>query len=390
MYTSAVHLDPTHNELSLWLLNGTTLRIALRMGYHREPSHSNVFSPFEAEMRRRIWHQLYIFDVLTSFMIGLPDMIRQIQSDIRQPSNLLDTDFGPESTTLPPSRPIHETSAVTFYIVKSDIVSVFARAADISHSVSPPEYPTVATLDAELERVHKEIPAPLAFVPMEQSIMDTPAVIYNRFKLELIYLKTKCVLHRRYLMKTPINEDEWKSQAMCADAAVTILEHFETIFKATQENAPLNKIPHFLNAIGSQDFLLAAMILCLILSRPENDRPDLCKDPHHVQKIRHLLESAYTAYSGPSMFFGPPKNAVKALELMLQKIPTENELSSKPMHHNVSALNQSTNIPGVFSPLPSFAETSQDFTFQPNDTLFNFNSSLDWVRFLNLIRRALS
>ena len=326
VYATALHLDHCCNPLSLWLVLGSILRVSLRMGYHREPSHSSFLSPFEGEMRRRIWNIVYIFDVLSSFAIGLPDMIRQVQSDIRQPSNLLDTDFGPKSAIIPPSRPANEISQITFSIVKSDITRVFARAADISHSVTPPEYSTVRALDMELDKVHKEIPDPLRYVPMELSISDPTSIIYNRFKLELIYQKTKCVLHRRYLMITPTDDDERKSQVKCVNAAVSILEHLETIYFATRNGGQLSNTPYFLNSSGSQDFLLAGMIICLALNRFGKSQMGDFVSLSNAQKMRRLLETAYQAYTSPVMFSQPPENAVKALELIIGKMPPQGTL----------------------------------------------------------------
>jgi hypothetical protein len=253
-------------------------------------------------------------------------MIRQVQSDIRQPSNLFDTDFGPNSTEIPPSRPVNEISQVTFSIVKSGIARVFARAADISHRTTPLDYSTVQAIDMELDKVHEEIPDPLRYSSMEQSISDPPSVIYNRLKLELIYQKTKCVLHRRYLIGNPENEDERKSQAKCVDAATKILEHLETIYFATKEGGQLSKTPYFLNSVGSQDFLLAAMILCLVLNRFGKNQPyDIASLPN-PQNMRRLLETAHKAYTTPSMFFSPPDSAVKALELIIAKMPPQGTL----------------------------------------------------------------
>lgn len=45
--------DDHHSKI--WLMNGVTLRVAMRMGYHRDPSNFTGISPFHGEMRRRVW-----------------------------------------------------------------------------------------------------------------------------------------------------------------------------------------------------------------------------------------------------------------------------------------------------------------------------------------------
>jgi hypothetical protein len=75
MYASTFRMYEAEDQLRLWLSLGLILRVALKMGLHRDPSNFSFISPFEAEMRWRIWSIIYVFDVLTSFAIGLPGMI---------------------------------------------------------------------------------------------------------------------------------------------------------------------------------------------------------------------------------------------------------------------------------------------------------------------------
>jgi hypothetical protein len=317
MYATAIHLYNDSNHLTLWLVLGTLLRVALKMGYHRDPSHSPAITPFEGEMRRRIWYQVHVFDILGSFTVGMPDMIRQVQSDVRCPLNILDADFDPSSTSLPTERPWTDIAPVTYSIIKTKLAREFARAADLSHSVTPPDYALTQDLDAALDQAHAEIPEPLRFVSLDMSISEAPAVIFNRFKLELLYNKSKCVLHRRYLMTQPANENESNSQRKCVEAAVKILGHLETVHFASLEGGRLRRAPYMLNAIGSSDFLLAVTVLCLALTR-------FCTLPvpgfdtlESVEKMKSLLQVAYSTYSTPTLFYKPPEKAIKALEHML-------------------------------------------------------------------------
>jgi len=65
-------LKQDDSQFRLWLLMALVLRVALRMGYHRDASHFPNISPFEGEMRRRLWTLAYVFDVLASYQLGLP------------------------------------------------------------------------------------------------------------------------------------------------------------------------------------------------------------------------------------------------------------------------------------------------------------------------------
>ncbi|CAK7236551.1 hypothetical protein SBRCBS47491_009676 [Sporothrix bragantina] len=62
--------------VSSWVLMGVIVRLALRMGLHRDPRHFLSFRPLEAEMRRRLWISLYQMDFFTSVQLGLARIIK--------------------------------------------------------------------------------------------------------------------------------------------------------------------------------------------------------------------------------------------------------------------------------------------------------------------------
>lgn len=85
-----------------WALLAMALRLAQAIGVHRDGDGS-AFSPFEAEMRRRLWAQIIVLDVRAAQDRGTEAMIRQEETNTAAPSNLNDEDFGPH-TSLPLSQ----------------------------------------------------------------------------------------------------------------------------------------------------------------------------------------------------------------------------------------------------------------------------------------------
>jgi hypothetical protein len=63
-----------------WILIGVIIRIALRMGLHRDPSHWPEIRPLQAEFRRRLWITLYQMDFFTSTQVGLPRILVSFQN----------------------------------------------------------------------------------------------------------------------------------------------------------------------------------------------------------------------------------------------------------------------------------------------------------------------
>ncbi|KAI3399972.1 hypothetical protein diail_5128 [Diaporthe ilicicola] len=80
-----------------WALLALVYRLAQAIGVHRDGDGS-AFSPYEAEMRRRLWAQLIVLDVRAAQDRGTEAMIRQEETSTMQPTNINDEDFGPHTT----------------------------------------------------------------------------------------------------------------------------------------------------------------------------------------------------------------------------------------------------------------------------------------------------
>ncbi|RYC59366.1 hypothetical protein CHU98_g6853 [Xylaria longipes] len=84
-----------------WILNGVTVRIAQKMGLHRDGELLGL-PPFETEMRRRIWWQIILIDTVYALMSGLGQSLLPRSWDTKQPNNIHDADLYPTMTTLQP------------------------------------------------------------------------------------------------------------------------------------------------------------------------------------------------------------------------------------------------------------------------------------------------
>ncbi|KAJ9295781.1 transcriptional regulator family: Fungal Specific TF [Paecilomyces variotii] len=154
--TLTLHLESefigsVDSSLELWHLMGIIIHTAMRLGYHRDPK---VFgkkrSPFDGEMRRRVWHTVLQMDGLMSFQMGLPSMIPMEYCDTSVPSNLKDSDFSPESTSLSPARPLTDDTPALYTIVKAGVMDMFKKVVARTQSLSSPSYASTIALDASI------------------------------------------------------------------------------------------------------------------------------------------------------------------------------------------------------------------------------------------------
>ncbi|KAK0939577.1 hypothetical protein LTR29_008826 [Friedmanniomyces endolithicus] len=265
--------------VNVWLMLGLIVRLALRMGYHRDAKHYPNITPFHGEMRRRAWAGISMIDVLISFQLGLPSMVKTIQSDTQPPRNLLDRDFGITTTVLPPSRGEHELTPSSYTRAKLGLTRIFANAAELSHATVPPAHEDLMQLDRQLEEAKRAIPPLLQMPDISELVTDPAEQLMCRFNLDLLYLKTKMVLHRRFVL-TPLAQlsaDEQKlgigrSRKVCVESALRVLQHHHTIYTASQPGGQ-QSVKWYMGSISTHDFLLAAMLVCLELST--HIQPDL-------------------------------------------------------------------------------------------------------------------
>lgn len=77
-------------------MGGTVMRIAQKMGYHRDGEQFNL-SPFETEMRRRLWWHVITQDSRYAMLSGLSHSWVASNWDTKMPQNLNDADLFPNS-----------------------------------------------------------------------------------------------------------------------------------------------------------------------------------------------------------------------------------------------------------------------------------------------------
>lgn len=180
-------------DVSVWVLAGVVTRLAMRMGYHRDSKPFPNITPFQAEMRRRVWAYVRHADLLFSFQMGLPPMIRTADSDTELPRNLYDDDFDKHSKELPPSRPRNENTPISYLIAKARLTNVFGRVMEQTSSIQGGSYDTLMEIDTELRRARDLIPEQFIVRPLEECQADPTSVVMCRLNVCDISLRKQCI-----------------------------------------------------------------------------------------------------------------------------------------------------------------------------------------------------
>ncbi|KAI6352210.1 hypothetical protein MCOR25_009480, partial [Pyricularia grisea] len=257
LYTGIEHFKQPDARRGTSMVSTIACRLAIHMGLHRDPKHFKGMSAFEGEMRRRMWIIVTEVDRHVSYQFGLPCNIQARLCDTEPPRNLHDEDFNESTIELPPSRPETEQTRTLYSIVKARLLAIFAEIFETSHLL--PRYSQILELDRRLEEVHDSMPVIFAMRSFRQSIGDSIYLAMQRYWLDLVYQKARCVLHRR-VNRFP------KSRWACVDAAVRIMRHQYDVHVEMQPGGRLARERLFISSLYTHDFLLANMILCAELS----------------------------------------------------------------------------------------------------------------------------
>ncbi len=350
IYMESEFLVSKDDQVQSYLLVGNAVRLALRMGLHRDSTKvGGNISPFQGEIRRRLWHHLLQLDLLCSFHIGLPGMVPAIDSDTLLPRNLQDEDFDEDSAILPQSRPESDLTPMSYSICKSRLCHVAGRIVTLANRPSLPEYEEVLKLDRDLLVAYQKVPLAFLLDPTGLSITESPATTIKRFSLAILFQKSRCMLHRKHLMRADQDPEFAFSKRVSLEAALELLHCQTMVHEAALPGGQLSRDRWFLSSLSMHDFLLAAMIVYLSLSHKPETVPSPTKQFQERQEKIESLEKSRKFWTQKWTVSAESKKAAIVLSIMLRKVysKVEARLSSSSVPNSTERPVAGTRVDGV-------------------------------------------
>lgn len=383
--TLALHfaLDQNTNvdtNIENWLLIGIIVRIALRMGLQRDPSHWPNIKPLEAEFRRRLWITLYHMDFFTSVQVGLPRIIKDSQCDAHPPANLLDDDLNREQDEMPPARPLTDPTPLSHIIQRHMIIEIAAEIYD-STEAGRPSSAVLEELGAKLEKAIASIPEQLRYQPLERSLAANPITILHQMFLDILINKAIYLLHRSGFVRGTIGKDSPKSGEICIDAALAILEHQQRMIEEIKPGGIMFGIRWRVASSLNHEFLQATMMLCFALNRydgrMEQTSPRVL---HRRDDIQNALTIAKSIWEENANRSAEARRAVTAITAVLKHdcvtsvSPSIAQLGMKdsaPRSNDIADVRNSTELLEFVTgtPIPSYIggyNPGQDLVLDPS------------------------
>ncbi|KZT60014.1 hypothetical protein CALCODRAFT_418704, partial [Calocera cornea HHB12733] len=127
------------------------INIARTMGLHIDPdTHPGKYSPFESEMRRRVWWDIYYLDVFISDCMSLPPLIDDATFNCNLPVDCDDSHLYPRTSMLPPPA---DDSDYMYFILKSRLAQLVKkiRRAPINDDQNQPDIKAAVALAQEVK-----------------------------------------------------------------------------------------------------------------------------------------------------------------------------------------------------------------------------------------------
>jgi hypothetical protein len=301
-------------QLGVWLMGSVIIRLAFRMGYHRDPDAYPRIPVHQGEVRRRIWALIVQLDALTSYQIGLPAMVQDAHCDTKLPRNLFDEDFGPESKQLPSSRPETEITPILYVINKVKLSSCFREIYSRVSLGGSDDYAEIMILHQRLLTAHESISPRLRLSDLQDTVTVTPHLLLRRCTLELLFQKSLCILHRRHMTKSFIQPEFILSRSLCVEAAMSILAIQSDMLDEKKYGPILRQSKGVISSLEQTDFILAATIICLELS---SGSPDVLHTQEHPKFARaDLLEALHLSHRQLANMRDLSKDSQQAYEIV--------------------------------------------------------------------------
>jgi hypothetical protein len=338
LYFGCEYIRSSDTQFGMWILVGMIVRIALRMGYHREPSCFANISPFEAEIRRRVWLVILSIDLVSSAQVGLPRMIQPFMYDTREPINVDEEDLHEDMVELPPSLPEVELTPLLYSIIIARVRTAAAKVMDLIHTTSEPPYREVMNADTLLRHVYDRLPAPVKAMASEDFDITLDPTAMRRLYLGLSFLKAELMLHRPYHLPGRTDARYEYSRRVCLNAAFEMLDRQQKLDAEIQPGGKLWSpgwqlftMSWYISSIIAQDFLLATTVLILDLDEDLTSSPlpydgaaasglALDRAPPSRQQITELLRETYKIWYKASKKSHEARKAAEAIRLILSKV----------------------------------------------------------------------
>ena len=199
-----------------WVFSGDLLRQAMSSGLHREPTFlSDKLTPFDQEMRRRLWYTIVELDLQNSVDRGMTCSVGSQDWDTLPPLNLHDEDFDESTEKLPPARSLMEFTRTSFLCLAQQHLPLRLETLSRLNSLRPGiEADTTIELDQRFRQILDNVPA----------WSDTAAVAMSGELSRLLLYQFVLLIHQPFAAYASAQAQYFYSRAARRSAALASMK----------------------------------------------------------------------------------------------------------------------------------------------------------------------
>lgn len=146
----------TEDKTYIWTMTGLAIRLATKLGLHRDPETLGL-SPFISEIRRRLWWNICVLDVRTAEDNDMDPSICEHSFDTKFPANVHDSDLDVNMTQ--PAVESPNRTEMLFSLARCEIVYSSRKLLFSPKFAADNGYPNLSLLEKNklIESVQNEI-----------------------------------------------------------------------------------------------------------------------------------------------------------------------------------------------------------------------------------------
>lgn len=189
------HMDDSR---LVWALSGLAIHLAQALGIHRDGTHFGL-TPFDVEMRRRLWWHISILDNRSAEDHGTDPTFSESFYDTKLPLNVNDEDIYPDMQHPPTPRP--GSTEMTFCLIRFEL-SVFSRRLNLTCPGGRPGHVRASRTFEEKEQMIDSCHRDIEEKYLQHCEMSVPILWVAATVARLILAKMWLMVHhpKRYKM----------------------------------------------------------------------------------------------------------------------------------------------------------------------------------------------
>ena len=225
-------------------------------------------------------------------------MIRAVDHNVMEPTNIYDWDFYDSIVELPAPRPSSEVTPVSYLIAKARLLRPLGAVVDFINSPQHDSYETALKIDEQLSKAYSQMPPHIRIRNIEQTAKYSAATVNRMVQIEFLFHHGVCVLHRRFLVRNRPDNRFAHSRRQCIKSALAMLNQQSILYQVAKRTDSVQSLYWFRISSINQAFIFPAVILCLDLryrrERLTNDN-NLTSFPGVAQE-KDLIDALRSAY----------------------------------------------------------------------------------------------